>query len=166
MRQVSILRIHAVANLEATSVLQFVLSLEGIEGTLLLHYLERIDRVDVLFAISTSVNGNELNANSIVQALLIHHVGDGVLFTALDRALQQLLTLLALYNLNAIPLGGNLFLPSSNLLGLGVVVGSKHLEALSLLVIELLEVVIELTLHGIMGSNLCNGVLNGAYPTL
>ena len=154
VRQVSILWIHTVANLEAAGILQFMLSLEGIERTLLLHYLKRINRIDMLLTISIGIDGYQFNTDSIIQSLLIHYVSDGILLTAFHSSLLQILALFAAYNLDAIPLLSNLLLPRSQFLSLGIVVGREHLEALSLLVVELLKVVIQLTLHRVMRSNL------------
>ena len=72
--------------------------------------------------------------------------------------------LLTGYDFDTIPLFNYLFLPSGNFFGLGVVVGSQQMETLGFLVVELLEVVVELTLHRIVRSNLGDRILDRLDP--
>ena len=165
MRQVCILREHTVRNLEATRIFHLVLSLESIKVTFFLHYIERFYGVNMLFAILSRISSHQFQTDSIVQALLVDNISNGVFLTALDGAFHQVFGLFARHHFNAVPLLGNFFLPSSYFLSLGTTVGSQHLETFGLLDVELVVIVVQLTLHCIVGSNLCDGVLDSLHPT-
>ena len=166
MGQVGILGEHTIGNLEAAGILQLVLGLEGIEVTLFLHNLERLNRIDVLLAVGRSVGRYQFQPDGIVQTLFVNHVSDGILLTTLNGTFDKVFGLLAGNDFDAVPLLDHLFLPCSDFLGLGIIVGSQQVETLGFLVVELGEIVVELTLHRIVGSNLSNGVLDGLDPTL
>ena len=164
MGQVGILGEHTVGNFKATGILQLVLSLESIEVTLFLHYFERLDRVNMLLTVGRSVSSHQFESDGIVQTFLVDNVSNGIFLTALDRTLNKLFGLLTGYDFDTIPLFNYLFLPSGNFFGLGVVVGSQQMETLGFLVVELLEVVVELTLHRIVRSNLGDRILDRLDP--
>ena len=111
VRQVCILREHTVRNLEATRIFHLVLSLESIKVTFFLHYIERFYGINVLFAILSRISSHQFQTDSIVQALLVDNVSNGVFLTAFDRTFNQLFRLFARYDLNAIPLGNNFLFP-------------------------------------------------------
>ena len=125
VRQVCILREHTVRNLEATRIFHLVLSLESIKVTFFLHYIERFYGVNMLFAILSRISSHQFQTDSIVQALLVDNVSNGVFLTALDGAFHQVFGLFARHHFNAVPLLGNFFLPSSYFLSLGTTVGSQ-----------------------------------------
>ena len=94
MRQVRIFGEHTVGNLEASGILQLVLSLEGIESTLFLHYLERFNRVNMLLTVGRSISRHQFEPNGIVQAFLVDNVSNGIFLTALDRTFDEFFGLL------------------------------------------------------------------------
>ena len=83
VRQVCILREHTVRNLEATRIFHLVLSLESIKVTFFLHYIERFYGVNMLFAILSRISSHQFQTDSIVQALLVDNVSNGVFLTCL-----------------------------------------------------------------------------------
>ena len=105
-----------------------------------------------------------LISDGIVQTFLVDNVSNGIFLTALDRTLNKLFGFLAGYNFDTIPLFNYLFLPSGNFFGLSIVIGSQQMETLGFLVVELLEVVVELTLHRIVRSNLGDRILDRLDP--
>ena len=68
------------------------------------------------------------------------------------------------HTMDGVPASGDVLLPEGDLLGLGVVVGYQLLEAVGLLVVELLVVVVQLPLHRVVGGDGGNGVFHDLHP--
>lgn len=123
VRQILALREHTVGYLEATGIFQFMLHLESIEVAFLLHNIERLYRVDVLFAVLSDVGSYQFQTDGIVQTLFVDNESNDVFLTAFDRTGSDFFALVVRYNFNAVPLGSNFFLPCGNFLRLGIVTG-------------------------------------------
>ena len=140
-----------------------VMTLECIVVALVSHNLKLALREDVLLAVSVGLDRHELKAYSIVQALLVDDVAQSVLLASLG-AVEHSVVLA--YHADRVPTLGNGLLPSSKLLGEAVVVGSELLEVGSLLDVELVIVVVQLALHGVVRSDSGDRVLDGLDPAL
>ena len=153
MRQVFVLGIHTVSNLECTSVVHVVYALEGVDVVLLLHEVQGVDAVDVLLTLRVGLDGNNLYAYSVVEALLVEHYGELHIGTAGNIELSDVGSR---YYLDAVPTLSYGLLPCSDLLSLGIVVGRESSETATELVVELGVLVVELKLHGVVRSDLCD----------
>ena len=164
MRQVLILRIHADCALVNTSLFWIQLGNEGEVVTLTLNHLKRLDREDMILAIGIGNHINLLQSYSIVKTLFVDDIFYFVLLTAYLTCCRQVP--LAADDIDAIPAFCDIFLPEGNLLSQLEVVLGQFLESLSLFLVELGIIVIELTLHGVVRSYLCDRILDDLNPTL
>ena len=165
MRQVLVLGEHTQSRLVAASVVQNVSTLEGELVAVLASHLHGLNAVDALHAILVGVYGNDFHAYCIVQASLVENNLYVVLLTSLNLTIHQSLAGINLDNLDVVPLGSNLFLPGSNLLGQLVVVSTQSVATVAKLVVELAIVVVQLTLHGVVRSDGSDRVLDNLHPT-
>ena len=158
------LRIHTDSALKLSGLLWSQCSLKDIVVTLVAHHLQWLDREDTLLALLINMYVHLLECYSILQSLLVNHVADGVLLCSLDTGSR--IIPLGANHVDGIPALSHGLLPLSQILGQLVVVLAQSLKALSLLVVELLVVVVKLSLHGVVRSNLSNRVLDYLHPTL
>ena len=127
VRQVCVLGIHTVSNLEETSVVNGGCALEGVEVVLLLHELESVDAVDVLLTLRVGLNGNALYAYSVVKTLLVKYYGKLDLATAGNVELRYIGSR---YYLDSVPTLSNSLLPCSDFLSLSIVVAERAAKRL------------------------------------
>ena len=96
--------------------------------------------------------------------MLVDNVTDSVCLTCLSTCCRNVPR--CRHYIDSIPTLSNSFLPLCNILSQLVVVCRKLVETSSLLAIELIIVVVELTLHCIVRCYCCNRVLDNLNPTL
>ena len=158
------LRIHTDGTLVLSELCWRQCSLEGKVVTITASHLQRFYREDFLLALFIEADVDLLETDGIVETLLVDDILYIVLLSGLSTRRGEVP--FSTYHVDSIPTLNNCFLPLGDLLGQTVVILGNLLEALGLLVVELLVVVIELTLHGIMRCNLGDRVLNNLNPAL
>ena len=89
MRQVFILGIHTVANLEASCIVNAVCSLECEEIAFVRYHLELVDVVYMVNTFLVSNQSNEFNTNCIIQSSFIYNDFDIVLVTGNQIAINN-----------------------------------------------------------------------------
>ena len=164
MWEVSILWIHTNCTLQVASYVWSNLTLEDIVVAFLTYNLKRTNVEHTLLAILICTDAYKFKTYSIRQALLVDNVTDSVCFTCLSSCYRNV-PRSRLY-INSIPTLSNSFLPLCNFLSQLVIVSRKLVETSSLLAIELIIVVIELTLHCIVRCDCCDRVLDNLNPTI
>ena len=86
--QTIVLGEDAIGRLDTAGVVADVGDVEGEEVAFALHDLEGFDTVDVVFALLVSGEGDELDADGIVESGLIEDDVDVVLFPSFDNSLD------------------------------------------------------------------------------
>ena len=82
VRQVYILGIHTVGNLEGTGIVHLMCALEGVDVVLTLNEVHGVDGVDVLLAFDVGNDSYYLYAYCIVETLLVEYYGELHIVTA------------------------------------------------------------------------------------
>ena len=164
MWQQVVLGIHANGTFVKTSITLSGCAFERIEIALTLHHLERMDFLDAVFTLLIFTKCDKLKTDSIVKSLLIHNECELILFTGLRTCCRHIVLLGN--HIDGIPTLGNCLFPKSYLLGNLIVIGRQLLETHSLFGVELVIVVVQLTLHGVVRSDGGDRVLDNIYPTL
>ena len=161
MRQQFTLGIHPHGTLVGASLIGLEIETEGVEVALVLDKREWQYLVDGDVIGWIVVKNYKLQANCVLQPLLVDGVGDGLRLTG-NTVLQR--ADVALCHTDAVPTLGHDFLPTSNFLGKFVVIGMQFTGAGSQFLIELRVIVIQLTLHRIVRRNGCDGILHHLHP--
>ena len=128
------------------------------------YHLKRLYREYLLLSILINIYINLLQSDGIVKALLIDNILKSILSTSLSTCYWEVP--LCRYYVNGIPTLCNSLFPLCDFLSQLVVVLRNLLETFSLFLVELRIIVIELTLHGVVRSNLCDRVLDNFTPAL
>ena len=115
-------------------------------------------------ALKIILQRNQLQADGVIQPLLVNHVSQLEVPARFTTVVQCGVVLR--HHMDGVPAFGHILLPKSDFLGKLVAVGGQLLEPLSLLVVELFVIVVELTLHRIVGRDGCDGVLHHFNPVL
>ena len=163
MRQVSVLREETETNLVCTRILHWEVNLEGYKSSLALHSLH-FEALGVASSTIARRGDYEVEAEVISDLLAIDNDSGSVRLTNREACSEILLRQNELLDLNGIPILGYTSLPCCDLLGELVVVGSKLASTCSFLGVEAIVVVVELTTHGEVRSDLVETVLDGLYP--
>ena len=119
---------------------------------------------DALLAVLVGIDIDLLQTDSIFETLLVDNVLQVILLACLSTSCREVPA--TTDHADGIPTLGHYFLPLGNILSQLVVVLGNLLEALSLFVVELLIIVVKLTLHRIMRSDLGDRVPNDLEPAL
>ena len=118
----------------------------------------------MLFSVCSCVSSNQFKSHCIIQAFFIDNVSNSIFFSAFDITILQLFYLVTRYDFNRIPFSNHIFFPSCDFFCFCIIVSSQSLETFCQFAIELAIVIIQLTLHGIMRSNLCDRILHHFDP--
>ena len=154
---------HAVGELEGAGVVDGRADLEGVEVAFAAYDVHGDDFVDGL-GVVVGGDDDELEAYGVVEAGLVDDVGDGELGSALEGGAGEVFAALGADDADGVPALGDELLPGGELAGALRAVGGEEVVALCLGGVELVVVVVELALHGVVGGYLGDGVLDGAYP--
>ena len=82
VNQVLVLRVHAVSHFVAAGEVDARGKVEGVEVTFVFHHVHGEYLVDRVLAIDARGEYNEVNADGIVETLLVHHVRHAELLAA------------------------------------------------------------------------------------
>ena len=107
---------------------------------------------------------NEFEPDGIIQSLLVYHIFNCVRHTCFAAFGQT--AVFFRYHVDGIPTFGHSFFPQSNVLGQPVIIGRELGKTFRFLNIELVVIVVELSLHRVMGRDGGDGVLDNFDPTL
>ena len=118
----------------------------------------------MLFAVCSCVSSNQFKSHCIIQAFFIDHVSNSIFFSAFDVTVLQVFYLVARYDFNSIPFSNHFFFPSCDFFCFCIIISSQSLEAFRQFAIEFAIVIIQLTLHCIMRSDLCDRILHHFDP--
>ena len=119
---------------------------------------------DALLAVLVGIDIDLLQSDGIVKTLLVDDVLQVILLASLSTNSGEVPV--GADHADGIPALGHSLLPLGNVLGQFVVVFGNLLKALSLFVVELLVVVVELTLHRVVRSDLGDRVSDDLEPAL
>ena len=118
----------------------------------------------MLFTVGSRISSNQFKSYGIIQTFFVNYISNDIFFSAFDIAGFQFFHLIARYDFNRIPFSNHFFFPSSNFFRFCIVVSRQNSETFSQLIVELRIVVIQLTFHCIMGSNLSDRILHYLNP--
>ena len=121
----------------------------------------------MIYMVLTILVGGEshqFQTNSIIEASLIHHNLDVVLLACLHISADEFFTLLDAVHMDVIPMCSHILLPFGNLSSQLAIISSKSVVATAQAVVELIIIVVQLTLHGVVRCYLGDTVLDNLYP--
>ena len=118
----------------------------------------------MLFTVCSRISSNQFQSYCIIQTFFIDYISDCIFFSAFDIAFLQFFYLIARYDFDRIPFSNHFLFPCCDFFRFRIVIGSQSVETFCLLAIEFAIIVIQLTLHCIMRSDLCDRILHNLNP--